>query len=123
MAGIKNTGLIGEVFALKPVTESSVLVSIRSHLCISTKRLKWVRKSKPRIGYVCYVGLSWCFSCGQAEKKIIPRWKKFFLIFCCRSMCSKKYRYLGKGMNIAVTSVFDDLLNKTVVAYWRRYVW
>ena len=40
MAAIKNTGLIDEVFALKPVTESSVFLSISRCLRISTKRLK-----------------------------------------------------------------------------------
>ena len=48
---MKNTGLIGEVFALKPVTESSVLASISRRLYISTKRLKWCRKSEPRMRY------------------------------------------------------------------------
>ena len=48
---MKNTGLMGEVFALKPVTESSVLASISRSLRISTKRLKWRRKSELRIGY------------------------------------------------------------------------
>ena len=33
---MKNTGLMGEVFALKPVTESSALPSISRRLCIST---------------------------------------------------------------------------------------
>ena len=45
---MKNTGLVGEVFALKP---SSVLASISCRLRISTKRLKWCRKSEPRMGY------------------------------------------------------------------------
>ena len=48
---MKNTGLIGEVFALKPVTESSILASISRRLRISTKRLKWCRKSEPKMGY------------------------------------------------------------------------
>ena len=48
---MKNTGLMGEVFALKPVSESSVLASISRRLRISTKRLKWCRKSEPRMGY------------------------------------------------------------------------
>ena len=48
---MKNTGLIGEVFALKLVTKSSVLASISHHLYISTKKLKWCRKSEPRMGY------------------------------------------------------------------------
>ena len=49
--GGENTGLIGEVFALKPMTESSVFASISRRLRISTKRLKWCRNSEPRIGY------------------------------------------------------------------------
>ena len=48
---MKNIGLMGEIFALKPVTESSVLASIIRRLRISTKRLKWCRKSEPRMGY------------------------------------------------------------------------
>ena len=48
---MKNTGLIGEVFALKPETESSVLASINRRLRISTKRLKWCKKSEPRMRY------------------------------------------------------------------------
>ena len=37
---MKTTGLMGEVLALKPVTESSVLASISCRLRMSTKRLK-----------------------------------------------------------------------------------
>ena len=48
---MKNTGLIGEVFALKLVTESSVLASISRRLRISTKGLNWCRKSEPKMGY------------------------------------------------------------------------
>ena len=44
---MKNTGLMSEVFALQPVTESSVLPSISRRLRMSSKRLKWCRKSEP----------------------------------------------------------------------------
>ena len=69
-----------------------------------------------------YVGLSWCFSCGRPEKKILPRCKVFGSFFVVEARV-KKCRYLGNDEYIVVGTVFDGLLNYTVVTNWRHYVW
>ena len=47
--------------------------------------------------YVRYVSLSWCFSCGQAEKKIIPRWKVLGSFFVVEARVPKNVVIWVKG--------------------------